>query len=58
MTMLSKFSGDGDAYLFLSEYEVSMFCEAIPECTPKISSLHFIPFALKKLVKKNRCIAS
>jgi len=52
MTMLPKFSSDGDAYLFLSEFEEVYLMMQFPNVPQDIVRLRFIPFALKDLIKK------
>jgi len=45
--MLPKFSGEGDAYLFLSEFEEVYSMMQFPNVSQDVVRLHFIPFALK-----------
>jgi len=50
--MLPKFSGEGDAYLFLSEFEEVCSTMQFPNVSQDIVRLCFIPFALKDSAKK------
>ena len=43
---------DGDAYLFLSEFDEVCSMMQFPNVPHDIVRLHFIPFALKDLAKK------
>jgi len=51
-TMLPKFSREGDAYLFLSEFEEVCSVMQFPNVSRDVVMLRFIPFALKDSVKK------
>jgi len=50
--MLPKFSGDGDAYIFLSEFEKVYSMVEFPNVSEDAVTLRFIPLALKDLAKK------
>ena len=50
--MLSKFSGDGDAYVFLSEFEEVCSMMQFPNVPQYIVKFRFIPFTLKESAKK------
>jgi len=49
--MLLKLFGDGDAYLFLSEFEEECSMMQFSNVPQDIFRLTFIPFALKHLTK-------
>jgi len=51
-TILPKFSVDGDAYLFLSEFDEVCSMMQFPNVPHDIVRLHFIPLAFKDSVKK------
>jgi len=51
-TMLPKFSGEGDAYLFLSEFEKVRSMMQFPNVSQDVVRLRFIPFVLKDSAKK------
>ena len=50
--MLPKFSEEGDAYLFLSEFEEVCSMMQFPNMSRDVVRLHFIPIALKDSAKK------
>jgi len=50
--MLPKFSGDGDAHSFLSEFEEVCSMMQFPNVSLDIVRLHFIPFSLEDLAQK------
>jgi len=51
-TMLPKFSGEGGAYLFLSEFEEVCSMMQFLNVSQDVVMLRFIPFALKDSAKK------
>jgi len=51
-TMLPKFSGEGDAYLFFSEFEEVCSMMQFSNVSQDTIRLRFIPFALKDSAKK------
>jgi len=50
--MLPKFSGEGDVYLFLSEFEEVCSMMQFSNVSQDVVRLRFIPFALKDSVKE------
>jgi len=52
MTMLPKFSEDGNAYLFLSEFDEVCSMVQFPNVRQDIVELRFIPFTFKDSTKQ------
>ena len=51
-TMLPKFSGEGDAYLSLREFEEVCSMMQFPNVSQDVVRLRFIPFGIKRFGEK------